>query len=379
MVGGQIPLEILPIPRYNGNDRYFQLRLKECDCPMYKRFFLPLMEAEARIKEYRCAEEWKQLRNITIMLIAAFLVMSVINLFQQTYVMLATTLGSAAVLALGLRECWAKKNSRALEWLYLLLFMALCTYYILSGGNEGFSILWVVFVPSLFALMIDTVKGIALSTYFLLLLFLVFYGPLDFLLRYDYSAVIRLRFPVFYAINYCLSVYCATQLIWTRSDLILAQRQAREASFLDAATGLKNRTAFTHFMQAAHEQNFIRLTVIYIDVNGLHELNNRLGHAAGDEMLRFIAGACVERFPKADIFRLGGDEFLIACSVGTEGEIRLWMEELVRTIESAGYTIAYGIEYRLHDFDLEDMVNSADAKMLKNKADYYKAHNLHQR
>ena len=346
---------------------------------MYKRFVLPLLEAEKRIEEYRQAEKWHQLRDITILLIAAFLVMSVLNLFQRSYAMLTTTLGSAAVLAYDLHESWRTRKTRELEWVHLFLFMALCTYYILFGGNEGFAILWVLFVPSLFTLMIDALKGVALSTYFLLLLLLVFYGPLGFLLRYDYSAVTRLRFPIFYAIDYFLSIYCAIQMIWARSDLILAQKQAREASFLDAATGLKNRTAFTHFMKTAPERNFIRLTVIYIDVNGLHELNNRLGHAAGDEMLRFIARACVERFPTADVFRLGGDEFLIACSVGTQGEISVWMEDLVHTIASAGYTIAYGIEHRLQDFDLEDMVNKADAKMLSNKAEYYQTHDRHQR
>lgn len=347
--------------------------------PMYKRFIDPLIQAEKRIEEYRSKEQWKQMRDIAIICIAAFLIMSVLDLLQRSYAMLATSLGSACVLAYCLRESWFQKNTKLMEWTFVGVFGALCTYYVFFGGNEGFSILWLIFVPFLFTLMIDAVKGIALSAYFLVLLFLVFYGPLGFLLRYDYSPMMRLRFPVFYTVDFILSLYCSVQMIWTRSSLILAQEQARAASFLDAATGLKNRTAFTHFTQTAPERSFIRLSVIYIDVNGLHELNNRLGHAAGDEMLRFIAKACVERFPEADVFRLGGDEFLIACSVGTEGEIHAWMEDLIHTIEDAGYTIAYGIEYRLNNFDLEDMVNQADAKMLKNKAEYYKNHDRRQR
>lgn len=347
--------------------------------PMYQRFILPLIQAEKRIEEYRSKEQWKQLRDISLICIAALLIMSVLNFTARSYAMLASTLGGAGVLAFFLRESWPKQNANMLSWTFVGVFGILCTYYVFFGGNEGFSMLWLIFVPFLFTLMIDAVKGIALSTYFLVLLILVFYGPLDFLLRYDYSPVVRLRFPIYYAVDFVLSLYCAVQMIWTRSDLILAQEQARAASFLDAATGLKNRTAFTHFTQTAPERDFIRLTVIYIDVNGLHELNNRLGHAAGDEMQRFIARACVERFPKADVFRLGGDEFLIACSVGTEGEINAWMDDLIHTVESAGYTIAYGIEHRLHDFDLEDMVNQADAKMLKNKAEYYETHDRRQR
>lgn len=346
---------------------------------MYKRFILPLLEAEKRIEDYRHDEQWHHLRDISIICIVSFLIMSVVNIVVRSYVMFATTLVSALVLGYFLYDSWPDHETKYLEWAYVVVFGVVCTYYTIVGGNDGFAILWIVIIPILFTLMIDAKKGIALSTYFLLLLFLVFYGPLDFLLRYEYSDVMRLRFPIFYAVDYIFALYCSVQLISTRSNLILAQEQAHAASFFDAATGLKNRTAFTHFTQTAPEKNFIRMTIIYIDVNGLHELNNRLGHAAGDEMLRFIAKACVERFPKADVFRLGGDEFLIACSVGTEGEIKVWMDDLLQTIEAAGYTIAYGVEHRLHDFDLEDMVNKADAKMLKNKAEYYKTHDRRQR
>lgn len=346
---------------------------------MYKRFILPLLQAEKRIDGNRRNAQWQQLRDISLIFIAGLMIFSILNLIRRDYVMLAATVGASAVLGCVLHDCWASKEVNALKWAYTVIFPLLCTYSIIWGGNDGCAILWVMFVPFLFILMIDTVKGVLLSVYLLLLLFLVFYWPLDFLLQYDYPDVVRLYFPIFYAIDCILSIYCAVKLIWTRNDLIIAQEQARAASFLDASTGLKNRTAFTHFVQTAPQRNFIRMTMIYIDVNGLHELNNRLGHAAGDEMLRFVANACVNRFPQADVFRLGGDEFLIACSMGTEREISVWMDDLIRTIESAGYTIAYGIEYRLHDLDLEDMVNKADAKMLKNKAEYYRTRDRHQR
>lgn len=346
---------------------------------MYKKYLLPLLQAEERIKEYRHEEQWEQVRNISLFTIASFFIMSIVNLFEHEYFMLATTLLGGVCMLYFLITGWKDKDTKNMEMVYLILFMVLCTYYILFGGNDGFAILWVIFMPFLFPLMIDVVKGVLLSTYFLLLLLLVFYGPLGFLLHYEYSHVFLVRFPLLYAIDYVLSIYCARQIIMARNDLILAQDQAREASFYDAATGLKNRTAYTHFVETSSEKNFIRLSVIYIDVNGLHELNNRLGHAAGDEMLRFIAKACVEHFPQADVFRLGGDEFLLISSVGTEGEINKWMQELNDDIEAAGYTIAFGIEYRLHDLDLEDMVNKADAKMLKNKAEYYKVRDRRQR
>ena len=339
---------------------------------MWKRFLIPLLQMEQTIKEYRREEQWLQVRNITLMAVLSFLLMSVLNAYQHSLFMLVSTLSSAFVLLACLLAGWKKKNTGPVEVAYLIVFLLLFTYYILVGGNDGFAILWVVFVPILYMLMIDVKKGLFLSIYFLVLLFLVFYGPLGCLLRYDYPRMVRLRFPVLYLIDFALSFYSVRQMILTRSSLILAQSQLLQASFLDVTTGLKNRSAFTDFANTISGRNFDKLSVVYIDVNGLHELNNREGHAEGDKMLRFVADACVEEFPHASIFRLGGDEFLLVCSVCTESEIDERMAKLNSRVEAAGYTIAYGIEHRVSDFHLEEMVNCADSKMLRNKAEYYK-------
>ena len=45
---------------------------------------------------------------------------------------------------------------------------------------------------------------------------------------------------------------------------------------------------------------------VYIDANGLHELNNERGHEAGDLMLRFVAESLMEQFPKGSLYRVGG-------------------------------------------------------------------------
>ena len=42
---------------------------------------------------------------------------------------------------------------------------------------------------------------------------------------------------------------------------------------------------------------------VYIDANGLHELNNERGHEAGDLMLRFVAESLMEQFPKGSLYR----------------------------------------------------------------------------
>lgn len=344
-----------------------------------KKKIIALFEADRKIKENQRQDRWLQIRNLTYLVIGAFLLMSLANIYQKAYFMLFTTLGSAALLGLCLAKSWKDQHFEILEDAYFALVLILFTYYILAGGNDGFALLWVIFIPFMFMTMVDLKKGLVLSVYFLLLLFLTFHGPLRGLLRFTYSETVLSRFPLLYLIDCALSYYIVRGLVFARYRLLDTQLQLRKASFVDAATGLQNRSSYTRFVEETDPGTFIRLSVIYIDVNGLHELNNRLGHAAGDEMLRFVAEACVKQFPQAEVYRLGGDEFLILCPVGTQGEVQKWVDQLNATIEAAGYTIAWGVESRMNNFDIEDMVKCADAKMLQNKADFYRARDRRKR
>lgn len=339
---------------------------------MWNKFFKPLFRAEEIIREYRNEEQWVQKRNIALIAIGAFLLMSLLNIYQHSGFMLFTTVNGAFWMSVCLLVGRRKKNTGLLEISFLILLMVLFTWYILYGGNEGFALLWVIFVPFMFMMMIDLKKGLFLSAYFLALLFLVFYGPLEFLLKYDYPTMMRLRFPALYLIDCVFSIYSVRVMLIARSDLILTQNRLKEAGFRDAATGLKNRTAYTEFIGTFPKETGEAAAVIYLDVNGLHELNNRKGHAEGDYMLRLIAELCTEQFPGDEVFRLGGDEFLLVCSGRAEETVSAELTELIRKIEEKGYTMAYGMEYALSVDDFEAMVNRADEKMLRNKAEYYK-------
>ena len=339
---------------------------------MWKKFFVPLFRAEQIIEEYQREEQWKQKKNIALISIAAFLVMSLLNVYQHSVFMLITTVGGAFLIAVCLLIGWKKKSTEPMEMSFMVILMVLFTFYTIYGGNEGFALLWVIFVPFMFMMIMDLKKGLFLSAYFLALLFLVFYGPLDFLLKYDYPEMMRLRFPVLYLIDCAFSIYSVRVMLSARSDLILVRNQLKESGFRDPATGLKNRNAYTEFAKTVSEESREQLGVIFIDVNGLHELNNRKGHAEGDKLLRLIAGLCRESFPEAEIFRFGGDEFLLICDNTPEEALAEEMGLLSRRLEEKGYTVAYGIEHRRAHFDLEDMVNGADGKMLRGKAEYYK-------
>ena len=69
-----------------------------------------------------------------------------------------------------------------------------------------------------------------------------------------------------------------------------ANQMLRQEALSDALTNLGNRNRFEKTIQAFEfdKHGCGTLGCIYIDVNGLHEINNHLGHQAGDRMLKTI-------------------------------------------------------------------------------------------
>lgn len=105
----------------------------------------------------------------------------------------------------------------------------------------------------------------------------------------------------------------------TTRQLWLRNRQLLKAANSDALTGLLNHRGFwTAVAPLAHlaRRRAENVAVITLDVDGLKEINDELGHAAGDEVLKAVAGILRSALREADVAcRLGGDEF-VAFMVG---------------------------------------------------------------
>lgn len=150
----------------------------------------------------------------------------------------------------------------------------------------------------------------------------------------------------------------------------------------DVLSGLPNRACFDEILKIAVErnlQNNRKLAIAYIDLNGFKLVNDTLGHAAGDEILRTVADRLRQNFRATDfIARVGGDEFVVLLDMdrrftgGIQAHIMDTMERVFKPIAIDGQVTyvgaAVGATFLQADDTPESYVKRADEYMYMAKA-----------
>jgi len=143
------------------------------------------------------------------------------------------------------------------------------------------------------------------------------------------------------------------------------------AATTDSLTGVLNRVAYKKDLLVFDEEKPREFSCIYIDVNELHIRNNKYGHAAGDEMLLYIANTLKEVFYGHTVYRMGGDEFLVFTHNLEQEAVKKGIDLLIEQLKPMDYHVAIGMSYRTHNTDTEEMVREAEIRMYEAKAQYY--------
>jgi diguanylate cyclase (GGDEF)-like protein len=153
--------------------------------------------------------------------------------------------------------------------------------------------------------------------------------------------------------------------------------QARHFAYHDPLTGLPNRSLLHDRLeqavaQAARVQKLVAL--LLLDVDGFKQVNDRFGHATGDELLRKIAGrlrACIRRGDTA--CRYGGDEFVVMLPEIDTSEVADHIAQKISACLATPYaidgaiiavTVSVGISiYRDSAQPCVELIKQADAAM----------------
>jgi diguanylate cyclase (GGDEF)-like protein len=168
-------------------------------------------------------------------------------------------------------------------------------------------------------------------------------------------------------------------------QLIFRELRQKEAELerqaaVDELTGLCNRRAAMTMLEkeiSAARRQETPLTICYLDLDGLKEVNDTFGHAEGDALLRFFAGEAARSLRAEDsVCRMGGDEFLLILPRCPEGEA----EQLVRRIEerlarlgsgrerSYAPAFSYGLAQWAAGLTIDQLLEVADNRMYAQKA-----------
>ena len=139
----------------------------------------------------------------------------------------------------------------------------------------------------------------------------------------------------------------------------------------DTLTGLLNRSLFETDLRTLQSSEYDSMVCTYIDVVGLHEINNHLGHRSGDAMLCFIANAARKFFVSSRIYRIGGDEFVILTPNQPPYSVWVAVDKMRAFLRAKEYEISVGIQSTNDLHRLDDAMNQAEAAMRQDKQAYY--------
>jgi len=151
--------------------------------------------------------------------------------------------------------------------------------------------------------------------------------------------------------------------------------EATRRSVRDALTGLYNRHLFESLIGVLEENRPPEVSVIMVDINGLKQVNDTQGHAAGDRLIRCVADTLRSAFRSEDaVARIGGDEFAIILPRVNADGAALAVERILSQTDCYNQqnpdfpiSFAIGMATGQPDISIEDLIKQADAQMYKNK------------
>ena len=165
------------------------------------------------------------------------------------------------------------------------------------------------------------------------------------------------------------------------SERKVLEEKLRQLAFHDPLTLLANRNLFRDRVQHAltrAQRGESRAAVMFLDVDNFKNINDSLGHDAGDRLLQAVAQRIVQTSRSSDtVARLGGDEFgVLLEGVRTAGEVQRLADALIRSLgtpfsldgREVRVTASVGVAFSAIDSSAKALLSNADLAMYHAKA-----------
>ena len=144
---------------------------------------------------------------------------------------------------------------------------------------------------------------------------------------------------------------------------------------VDVLTGVNNRNAMNNrvdWFLRSNDKKPATIGVIFADLNGLKQKNDKEGHGAGDKLLKDAANILTDIFYDGEVYRAGGDEFMIIDCEATCEELEKRVEKLRKDSEDPNnISFALGFYFDDGEGDIRKAMRTADERMYADKERYY--------
>jgi len=349
-----------------------------------KKTFKVIFQKRANTEEDRKGEKRNKIIVYCILSVVS-IVLTILNIVNQKDLIMTISTGVLfGICIICVLIVWKTKNRVIPDVLLSISIGFIFSYYAVAGQNEGFAILWIVLVPAVGMLLLSYKAGLIISTYFLLLLIIIFYTPLKDMIpaiakdpeHPKYTATFMIRFPLLYLADFLTAIVLTSQKVYYLN-------KAQNIALYDQMTGLRNRRYFVDLFEEYEKDGdkmSMDTTVVFFDLNNLKYINDKFGHNKGDDAIRRITLMINKYFAdKTDyIYRMGGDEFTVVFE-DKENQIADLITAMKKDVGEQllqGYKLSVSVGYvKKRDYindDFATLINISEKNMYQDKEEYYK-------
>ncbi len=317
--------------------------------------------------------------NVILAVVAG--AMTVVNILSAKWLLMWFTLIFAIACVINfIISHFGRVCRRIAGILFLIEALVLCTAFCITGTPEGFSALWICFIPSFSFALIGLRLGCAYSAAGFLVIALLFWTPIGrSWLQYDYTQSFMLRFPMIYAAFFLLGMFLEFVRAETQKKLRYSERRYQFLYKHDSLTEILNRYGFNEKLGEIYASaDNVTVTLMILDLDNFKRINDEYGHSTGDVILRSIAHKIYFLGGEdAVVSRWGGEEFTLLCRNIENPEklaedIRRYIAESAITVGgfNIGVTVSIGVctVSDRSDITLASFVQEADRCLYRAKA-----------
>ncbi len=169
------------------------------------------------------------------------------------------------------------------------------------------------------------------------------------------------------------NLYVVRQLERGNDEIQIQKERLEFLSYTDVLTSVCNRHKYSEMLSELRQREMEKVGIVYIDLNGLKEINDTQLHDAGDRYIQNAARILQEVFGR-NCYRIGGDEFVVLVS-GTEEES--FSESLKRMRQRADeeqVSFSVGALWQDRCEGISELLREAEEKMYCKKKKYHTKH-----